>query len=299
MRGTTSGQIIHRGKDGRFVGVGLGADFCAEHEWGTKELGDKFGLPAAKIPQGGWGRIVPVCEDVPMGIDRYVITKGEVYPFEFTKETTDWDAPRDKNGRAPKVKMKLYGLTSTDITTHWRGRPNTPEERRERIDSILAESHVYPRKDPKTRVYAAWDSRDFALAIENKEDRDVLLEAFKNKDICMWLGGAGVFNNGTFNVLIRSRIPQEIRDLVKKDHISDLKLQKAFKATGIEQKLRDAKCTYFALSPSWDDKEETKLRFWLNPEQQDKYNSMWCTIQDLEDWMKGTGRIIKVRQEAR
>ena len=42
MRRTYNANLLY--KDGEFLGVNLGADYCAEHEWGIRELSDFFSL---------------------------------------------------------------------------------------------------------------------------------------------------------------------------------------------------------------------------------------------------------------
>lgn len=288
MRGTTNNQIIHR-HEGVFVGVGLGSDFCAEHEWGTDEIKRRFGLPAAKQESGGWGKIIALITDMPLGIDKYVITQGEVYPFEVTKELTDYDAREmDKNGRMTykKTKVKLYGLTSYNYKRDEAYAKKT-------LERLTAECYVYHRKDPDKRVYAAWDSKDFMFMVESKQEREDILKAFQEKDIAIFLGGAAVFSNGTFNILIRSRVPQCVVDEMKAGDLDHRALMKAFKALKIEERLRDAKCGYFALSPRWKDDTKKEIHFWLNPSDQQNNNSGWFTIQDLEAWIKGEGKIPK------
>ena len=43
MRRTYNSQFIFN-EDGTFVGLNLGADYCAEHEWGIRDLEDTFGI---------------------------------------------------------------------------------------------------------------------------------------------------------------------------------------------------------------------------------------------------------------
>jgi hypothetical protein len=40
------------------------------------------------------------------------------------------------------------------------------------------------------------------------------------------------------------------------------------------------------------DKETGKIRTWLNPMEQQKYDAGWMSIQDLRDWAEGKGRCI-------
>jgi hypothetical protein len=63
------GFIAHNGKE---IGIYLGADFCAEHEWGIKKLKSTFGIGETKKP----------------GVPRRMITKvpvsqGDVYDQEL------------------------------------------------------------------------------------------------------------------------------------------------------------------------------------------------------------------------
>jgi hypothetical protein len=46
--------------DTTFYGVSLGYDYCAEHEWGTKKMKDKFGIDSTKM--GVNGRSITKCD---------------------------------------------------------------------------------------------------------------------------------------------------------------------------------------------------------------------------------------------
>lgn len=53
------------------------------------------------------------------------------------------------------------------------------------------------------------------------------------------------------------------------------------------------------LDKSWYSLDELKeydgvWHIWLNPRQQNKYNSGWFTIEDLKDWCENKGKIMKV-----
>lgn len=52
---------------------------------------------------------------------------------------------------------------------------------------------------------------------------------------------------------------------------------------------------YFALSPRWADDQKKEVVFWLNPYDQDKYNSGWFSVQDLKDWAKDKGKVMKAQ----
>ena len=61
MRQSYGGNIIYN-KNNEFVGVNLGADFCAEHEWGIQRMCTRLGVANNSIT---------------VGVDRRKITKGE------------------------------------------------------------------------------------------------------------------------------------------------------------------------------------------------------------------------------
>ena len=78
------------------------------------------------------------------------------------------------------------------------------------------------------------------------------------------------------------------------------RLQAAAEKTGIAKKLKKAGLGWHALQPAWRDffkdpvyRSRYKVIFFLNPEGQDKYNSGWFTVEELLQWIKGKGPIIR------
>lgn len=54
---------------------------------------------------------------------------------------------------------------------------------------------------------------------------------------------------------------------------------------------------YYALSPSWNFNKKdfvTKYNviYWLNPQNQQDISFGWFTVEDLEDWIQGKGKIL-------
>jgi hypothetical protein len=150
-----------------------------------------------------------------------------------------------------------------------------------------------------TPIRAAWDESSFAIAIKGKEVEFIqqLFEAFKNKDVAIWLGGGGAFGNAGLVIVIASLVREEHKAVMLKADESRKRLLEAVKATGIEEKLKAAGKGFFedkgylALSPRWVDEKETAIHFWLNPNDQRKDNCGWFTLQDLLDWIEGKGPI--------
>ena len=101
-------------------------------------------------------------------------------------------------------------------------------------------------------------------------------------------------------MLIVDRLPKKYTDDMENADKDYIALLKAVKETRIEEKLKKANLKYFALSPRWVkdmkmDGIQTKYKviFFLNPREQSKYNAGWVTVEDLLDWIKGKGRIIR------
>lgn len=77
-------------------------------------------------------------------------------------------------------------------------------------------------------------------------------------------------------------------------------LQTAAEKTGIAKKLKKSRPQLDALKPAWRDffedpvyQSEYKVIFFLNPEGQNKYNSGWFTVEELLQWIKGKGPVIR------
>jgi hypothetical protein len=99
---------------------------------------------------------------------------------------------------------------------------------------------------------------------------------------------------------IESHIPQEQKDGFKSGYEDIYCIEDAAKKTGVEERLRAAGKKWFALSPKWifdrmKAESQYDVCFWLNPYDQDCNNSMWCTVEDLDLWIKDEGPIPKRR----
>ena len=142
-------------------------------------------------------------------------------------------------------------------------------------------------------VWGWWSEGDFMVASTDKQAIEDLYQAFQALDVTISVGGGNVFQNGGLHFVIKSRISQEIIDDVYQKDLDNLNLKKAASSTGIYEKLEKAGKHFFALSPRWKDSEKKEIVFWLNPQEQHANNSGWYTISDLEDWIKGVGKIPK------
>jgi hypothetical protein len=251
------------------VGVGLGSDCCSEHEWGTKELQDHFGLDAALdgLPR----RTVTV---TPSGL--------ELLEFKTRANSA-------RNQKASQALAIFYRYPSSY--------GQTPLE-------TLQKGEL--QRHGEEGLSAAWDEKSFALVAYAEEDRKKLKqlwEAFQRKDIAFW-PNVGVFHTGTgLTFAIPSLVSQANKELMLEGDLDYKLLLKKSEAIGIETLLKEAGKRWYALSPKWSKelkstkdgevKTTHEVLYWLNPMEQSQYNSGWYTVEDLKLWAKNEGPVVK------
>lgn len=141
----------------------------------------------------------------------------------------------------------------------------------------------------------AWDENSFGIYVKDKNGKKLLKELYKSildGDIAIWLGGGGVFQNAGLNIGLVDRLPEEglqtLFDADKKNYETKVAGEK----TGIYKVLEKSEKRYYACSPCFQ--EDGSVMFWLNPHEQQKYNSGWFTVEQLKQWANDKGPIIKV-----
>lgn len=247
------------------AGIHLRADYCAEHEFGIKGLRISFGIDNTKI-----------------GIEkRRISNSGGVYLVEFTK----------KNEKCAFI-------------TNYRIYKNLSKCQMEGADvkEYVRDYRWFDLKDnPQSEgVAGAWDENNFICVVKGQENIDMLKElynAFQKNDVAIFLGGGGngPFQNYGLSIAIISQLPNEIIQDMKNVDMHKINLEKAADKTGIAKKLKKAGLGYYALSPEWNDPDNPSegVKFWLNPTEQHKYNHGWYTVDELKEWIKGKGPILK------
>ena len=266
-------------EDGKFIGVNLGWDFTAEHECGIKDLKRNFGIEGVtngliKKRLGIEARRVTL---LPSSFTLYV--KGE-YTYLIA----------DKYGGRTDDNINKKKLDSM-IKAYWPTEQDKKRWKDDREEEILQ---------------TAWDSGSFGLATKGKEARKYLKELFKafdTNDAIITFGGGETFAGAGLMLLIASKLPQGYIDSQKEADLDGIALVKASNKTGIIQRIAISDRSYFACSPKWassikstkdgEIKTKYKVIYWLNPQEQHIYNSAWCTVEDLDDWIAGKGKIVK------
>lgn len=275
--------------DGQVIGVLLAADYTAEHEMGIRPL-----LASLSIDDQGMfldGRSMQRGES-----DYYTIVK-------FDKTSTYY-----LEGKKPiKTKEKVIALVHRD------GFGN---------ELSTAKMHGV-RYKLDTDIAGAWDDREFFIAgwtDKGKQAVEMIAEGMKIGDLSIWTGGAGgnPFSRNGLVIVRTSMVPEEQREQMRVADQARIDLTAAAQATGIIAKLdkfnqpaeanrpgdrltfREKPRGYYALAPQMISAEEMVKRgtkhnvtFFLNPHSQTKYNHGWYTVEELEQWIKGKGPVIK------
>lgn len=251
---------------GGCAGFHLRADYCSEHEWGIKYMKRSFGINGDEV-----------------GIERRRIhNPNSVYFIKFKK-----------NGEkcAFISNYKTYASSSLELR----------ELKGTEVKDYVNERRWFHLKNNEQSegVAGAWNEKNFICVVKGQDNVDKLqtvYDAFYEGDVAIFLGGGqGPFSNAGLSVSIITQLPAELIDNMRNTDMNDGWLKKTASKTGIESKIKKAGLRFYALSPEWNDAEDHSegVKFWLNPIDQNKNNHGWYTVDELNQWIKGTGPIPK------
>ena len=243
----------------KILGVNLGSDYCAEHEWGIKDLYRAFGIKHE--------------------INVYGLKKRKISKLPSTL-----------------VWVKLAdGREGFAYRNFWYD--NKPKEILDR-DSELVPYETYDRTLRKMvpaakQLVGAWSESNFGVFSKNPDDIAMLNEIYSHfgkKNIVFTFSAAlPAFDNPGLIIAIADRLPKEVikmwTDADKEAH----EIEKFVVKSKIRETLEKAGKKYFALSPKRA--KDGTIEFWLNPYDQDKNNFGWFKLDDLRAWAKNEGRI--------
>ena len=245
-------------KNGKLVGFNLGADFTSEHEWGIDGIKKAFGIDNSKIGIDGRSiSLIPntlIYQDIKINKVTYWFLGLLRYPLKYFFNHED---DKLKESDIQNFELSPYG---EDFT-----------------------------------VATSWDDSSFGILVNDKNKFIVesLYNSFSNKDVVVGISPSHAFQNGGLKFLIKSLLEQDVIDSVMIADLDRITLKNTAEKTGIYKILEKADKKYFALSPRWKDDDKQDVIFWLNPYNQQLYNSGWFTVNDLKDWVKDKGKIIK------
>ena len=270
---------------GRVIAANLGADYCAEHEFGIKGIRRSLGMPE-KAPSVSSSRIDRVLSFLKLNPKPKVgIADKQMTGLNGVKVVHNLDTKGLKVKSGWGKEKKTHTMWGFAMLREWMA---------DSFDLKNLDQYYSPTQE---QLIGHWAEDNFGLISEEKEHVKDLVQAFEKNDIAVWVGAGGPFQNGGLIVAIVSRIPQDFLDEMTANDEDQIKLTRAAIDTGIYEKLDKAEKKYFALSPGWDSDAPGKVIFWLNPYDQENNNSGWYTVEDLEDWIKGKGKVSKVKEE--
>lgn len=274
----------------QMIGCNLGSDFTAEHEWGIKELYETLGVTNDKKV---------------MGIERYRVGTPRMNHIALIEEN------KSKAGLiCLKYEWDMKCLAEKKLEKFCHG-----------------ELDFWPKEQ---ELATAWDGSSFGIRVQrptNIKRIKRLYKAIQEKDAAVWLGGGGVFKNAGLIVAIISAVPEEQKKQMLESHLDYAKLQDAADKTGIVQKIDKLNeeyreknphsyqkpFGYYSLRPNWpmktvlrgDPHVVTEIKsnhpviFWLNPQEQQKNQSGWYTVEELEQWIEGKGPVVENSKDKR
>jgi hypothetical protein len=307
MRGARGAMILEL--DGVPVAVNFGADFVAEHEWGIKSTYRDFGIDPDKIGKSPVGIASRTIQKIPEGL----------LLQDFNQK------PKKKSGRT----YDRIGFVGTllGLFSSWQIEKGIdPSTLREFVDypgSVRkADENGRLRTTDEldlTPLTAAWSDGEFAVFARSEQDIQFLKDlhqAMQNGDAAIWMGKMqpnNPFENAGLIIGIVSRMPADVIQKFVEADTAQLDLERMDEATGIKERLRLAgepkdggvqsyryhrPFGYYALSPRAITPEQQTERgtthpviYWLNPQDQDNVNYGCFTVEELDQWIAGTGPI--------
>lgn len=252
---------------GELLGIALGYDFASEHEWGIEQLKRAFGVKDSQFYMGVEDRQITIVPE-------------QLQLIEF----------KHKHGYERTAKKENTAILAYTPHTPWKEGMTQSEFTKE---LAMRQIHFWSNNNLST----AWCEQDFGIMVRGEDNISKLkelFEAFKRKDIAIAPGkNRGFLRSHGLTFIILSKLEKEVFEAVLEADKDYKALQKAAEATGIHKRLDAAKRRYYACSPRWKDETKTEVVFWLNPQEQNQNNYGWFTVQDLDDWIEGKGKIPK------
>lgn len=273
MRKGYNTEIVKDGE--KHVAICLGADYVSEHEWGIDGILNKFGIKGSLIRKSiNSCRIKEFREHLKQAATEdvgYLRRKATEFPSDQFHQNLDTRG------------LKYDGKTLWFLCfCHLYG---------EMTDNRWKKLIGYPGDE---QLHAAWNDSGFIVASENKLLIEKFKKAFEEKDVAIFLSGGGPFQNAGLKIAIYSETEKLIGEAFTQADKDSLKLYQAAVETGIYEKLESAGKKFYALSPKFLSGE---LKFWLNPQEQHIYDFGWYTVEELKQWCKNQGPVIKAKKK--
>ncbi len=255
------------------IGVNLGADFCAEHEWGIEGLMQTFGIEN---------------DESIMGIERYRIRTPKddcVFLIEENKNNAALIVVRDYDAKYLVGKklgefQELSMSVNDELVTAWcKDSLGIRVKKPKNIKKLKQIHKAIMNREAAIWLGGGWVFQNAGLVIGiikqipehlRKEMYDVHIDRQKLKEAAA-------------EIDIRERI-DAFNEEYAKQHNNEF--YSRFQPP----------CGYLSLSPKWLGASRTskyRVMYWLNPRNFETQESGYYTVEELELWMKGEGPVFK------
>ena len=303
MRTASQDYGIITSDDGKeFLGIALGYDYCAEHEWGIKEIKQRFGIPDSSKKN--------------MGVKSRSITKN-IPNLIFEKKT---------------YKKQKFAILYTGYQ-YWReGEDNPIPHYLENYHKDILWRVEYDEKNPseyrtkKDPMKTAWSGSGFAVAVMGEKEvqwLEELYQAFQNKNVVIAMINHRVYNpfaGTSLSLMIADKLPKEVSDMMygadkqyfdREDYEKKIGMKKILEKNK-ERRRKDITYGhdhgyYIACSPKWIDYDDAEnreaqkkkyntkydIQYWVNYSDDDDTHA-WVRVEDIKEWLTGKEKLSEI-----
>ena len=292
--------------DNKFIGVSLGYDYCAEHEWGVRELKEMFGVPdSSKANMGVKSRTIT---KNPTLIFRHGSYQGAKHAALFTGYSWRSDEENAKYTPSDFVDYPKRILSDVEWDIKWNRDKRNAKNQREVREPVIT----------------AWSGNDFGIAVLGDQETEYLgelYEAFKANNVTFAvtsLKAKNPFAGSSLCLLITDRIPQELLDQMynadkehydREDYEEKIGMKKIIEKYGNKNGYHGLHY-FMACSPKWIDYENAEKReeqkakketqydimYWVNYSDDDN-NYGWFTVEEIREWLTGDKKLKQIKEE--
>jgi hypothetical protein len=287
----------------KFIGIALGYDYCAEHEWGIDSLKSLCGIPMASRKN--------------LGVSNRTITK--VPPIVFKEEIyKERKMALLYTGRIWRTKEENDNYTPHDLM-NWKEDLIWNENQNKNWNKQHPNSKV-----DEDNIISAWDDSGFGVAVMGDKEVEWLKElktAIEEKRLTIAIANYKIknpFAGSSLCLMITDRIPKEAADAMyyaDKEYFDREKYEKKIGMKKIIEKYGNKNgyqgLHYFlACSPKWIDYnnkrgelEELKKKYntkydivyWINYSDDDN-NYGWYSVEEIREWLTGNKKLTEIRK---
>lgn len=284
------------------MGLSLGNGGCAEHERGIIGIKQSVGFIEKEFPEGIEDRIIAP------------LSQRHLNNVVFHEFSTRVPAPPYSGKKTMTLKGASLGIglsmPATKIDGSWEKRqigpllqsPEVPYDlkypRADKVDIHQKIEEVFPHEGdygPMTDrlMRSTWDQNDAVVSVfgnNRVKALHSLYEALLAGTATLSVSGSSnPFGRGALCLCDASKISADYkREILEKDKAHKA-LWDRVNATGIIEFLQANGKGFYALRPRAS--EDGQLKFFLEPKEQNLFNSGWFTESELRQWANGEGPV--------